>query len=63
MDAAARQALVEYGRTIIHDGWEAGEILVRRNAAGFESFEKWARALAIVLRCKELLVRARGEAS
>lgn len=54
MDAAARQALVEYGRRIVHDGWTAGERVIRKNASKFKDFEKWARALGIMLRAREI---------
>lgn len=55
MDAAARQALVEYGRTILRRGWQAGEPLIAENARRIKDFEKWARALGIMLRTREFL--------
>lgn len=55
MDERMRAALVEYGRTIKDNGWKAGEPVIEKYSARFSDFKKWARALAMMLRTKELL--------
>lgn len=63
MDDGMRTALIEYGRTIGRNGFQAGEPIIRKYSAKYRDFEKWAAALGIMLRARELLERARGEAS
>lgn len=53
------EGLVEYGRTIREKGWEAGEPLIQRHSREWKDFRKWAFALGIVLRAKELLEEGR----
>lgn len=50
-----KEALTEYGRKTRDEGWEAGEPLVEKYSLRFKDFGKWARALAIMLRARELL--------
>jgi hypothetical protein len=54
MEKAMKAALVEYARTIKRDGWKAGEPLIRRYSGRWKDFEKWAKALGIMLRTEEL---------
>lgn len=49
------EVLVEYGKTIRKDGWKAGERLIERYELGIPDFRRWAYALGIVLRTKEIL--------
>lgn len=49
------EALAEYGRTIKENGWKAGELLIVAGEKKFKDFRRWAYALCIVLRTKELL--------
>lgn len=55
MSAGMRTALEEYGATIQEHGWEAGEALIEKYSEQYRDFERWARALSIVLRTNELL--------
>jgi hypothetical protein len=55
MEEAMKQALVDYWRTIKRKGWKAGEPLIRRYSGRWKDFEKWAKALGIMLRAEELL--------
>jgi hypothetical protein len=50
-----RTALAEYGRVIKADGWKAGEKLITEYEKKFTDFRKWAYALGISLRAKEIL--------
>lgn len=49
------RALTEYGRTIQRNGWRAGEPLIDRYEKMIPDFRRWAHALGIMLRAKELL--------
>lgn len=55
MEEAMKGALVEYGRKIRSEGWEAGEPLIEKHSSRFRDFRKWAHALGIMLRAQELL--------
>lgn len=50
-----KEALLEYGKTIQRDGWEAGERVIERNELRIPDFRRWAYALGIMLRAEELL--------
>lgn len=60
MDIRMKAALGEYGRTIKARGWEAGEPIIVRGEKEFPSFRRWAYAVGIMLRAKEIL-EDRGE--
>lgn len=49
------QALAEYGQAIKRDGWAAGEPIIERHERKIPEFRRWAHALGIMLRVKELL--------
>ena len=49
------EALAEYGWTIQRDGWRAGEPVIERYERKIPEFRRWAHALGIMLRTKELL--------
>lgn len=55
MDPRMRDELAVYGLTILRDGWRAGEAVVRRGERRWRGFRKWACALGVMLRAKELL--------
>lgn len=55
MEEAMKDALKEYGQTIKRHGWKAGEPLIEKYSSKSQDFEKWARALAMMLRTMELL--------
>lgn len=55
MEKAMHGALEEYGRTIKREGWKAGEPLIRKGLRKWKDFDRWARALAMMLRTQELL--------
>jgi phage terminase small subunit len=55
MEEGMLEALREYGGTIKRKGWKAGEPLIQRYSEKWKNFKKWARALGIMLRAKELL--------
>jgi hypothetical protein len=55
MDKAMLDALAEYGRTIKAHGWTAGEPLIDAGEIRFKDFRKFAHALGIMLRTKEIL--------
>jgi hypothetical protein len=55
MDEAKVKALAEYGRIIKAHGWQAGEEFVTRKEQEIPEFRRWANALAIMLRTRELL--------
>ena len=55
MDPEMDRALIEYGRTIKAQGWEAGEPLILQGAQQWPEFRQWAHALGIMLRAKEIL--------
>ena len=59
MNKLMKKALVKYGRTIREHGWKEGEALVDAGEKKFKDFRKWAKALGIVLRAKELIAEAR----
>lgn len=61
MEDAMREALKEYGHVIKREGWQAGELLIQEEKYRFKDFEKWANALAIALRTKELLEETRSD--
>lgn len=54
MNDEMKQALEEYALTIKTFGWQAGEELIVVYEEAFQDFRRWAYALAIVLRIKEL---------
>jgi hypothetical protein len=49
------RALTEYGKIIKRDGWKAGEPIIDRCERTIPDFRRWAHALSIMLRAKELL--------
>lgn len=49
------QALAEYGQVIQRDSWAAGEPVIERYERKIPEFRRWAYALGIMLRAKELL--------
>jgi hypothetical protein len=55
MDARMKHALLQYGAVIKRRGWDAGEPLIRAGEKRFRDFRRWAYALGILLRAKELL--------
>lgn len=55
MQAEMKKALVHYGRTIKLDGWDAGEALIEIHEKHYPEFRKWAYALGVMLRTKEIL--------
>ena len=55
MDEKEKQALVEYGRIIKRFGWREGERFIIVTEEKFHGFRRWAYALGIMLRAKELL--------
>ena len=55
MDENMKAVLVEYGEAILANGWEAGESLIEAGERRFEGFRRWAYALGIYLRAKEIL--------
>lgn len=55
MDVRRRSALAEYGRTIKEHGWSAGESVIAKYEKRFKDFRKFAYALGIMLRAKEIL--------
>lgn len=58
MNKLMKTALVEYGRTIREHGWKEGEALIDAGEKKFKDFRKWAKALGIMLRAKELMAEA-----
>lgn len=54
MDEDLKQALEEYALTIRNCGWEAGEELIAVHEVEWPEFRRWAYALAILLRIREL---------
>lgn len=61
MNELMKKALVEYGRTIRERGWKEGEPLIDALEKQFPDFRRWATALAIMLRTRELLGEAENE--
>ena len=55
MDKEMREALAQYGAAIKRDGWKAGEPLIEAGEKRWPEFKKWAYALGIMLRAKEIL--------
>lgn len=55
MEEEMKEALANYGRTIKERGWAAGEPLIVEGLRRWKDFDRWARALAMMLRTKELL--------
>ena len=55
MTPKMKRALAEYGTAIKADGWDAGEKLIGKYDKEFPEFRKWAYALGIMLRAKEIL--------
>lgn len=55
MKEAMKKALARYGRAIRREGWMAGEPLIKKYERRFPEFQKWAYALGIMLRAKEIL--------
>ena len=55
MEDEMGSALIEYGKTIKRDGWKAGEPLIEQGEKRWPEFRKWATALGILLRAKEIL--------
>lgn len=47
--------LVEYGRRIKVEGWNAGEPMILEAEKQWPDFRRWAHALGIMLRAEELL--------
>lgn len=56
MDWRMKQTLVEYAVTIQDHGWEAGEEFITVQEREIRDFRRWAYALAIVLRAREILM-------
>lgn len=49
-------ALKNYAKTIKNEGWKAGESLIKKGIKEFGAdFKKWAYAIGVALRAKELL--------
>lgn len=55
MSSQMKRALFQYGAAIKCCGWDAGEPLIRAGEKRFRDFRRWAYALGILLRAKELL--------
>lgn len=49
------EALTVYGEAVRRDGWDAGEAVILAFEPKLEEFRRWAWALAILLRCREIL--------
>ena len=47
--------LARDGRIVKRRGWKAGEAFIRRASRRHKDFDRWAHALAIMLRAEELL--------
>jgi hypothetical protein len=60
MDEDLKQVLTEYALTIRTCGWEAGEEFIAVYEEEYPDFRRWAYALAIVLRIRELLAQIQG---
>jgi hypothetical protein len=56
MNDDLRQALEEYILTVRTCGWEAGEEYIKVQNQEFPDFWRWAYALAIVVRVREILM-------
>lgn len=54
MSNEMRKALAHYGAEIKHKGWKAGEPLIEKYENRFPGFRKWAYALGIMLRAREI---------
>lgn len=55
IDRARRQALLNYGDTLVTCGWKAAEKVIAEYETKWPDFRSWAYALGIVLRADELL--------
>lgn len=55
MDESMKQALQEYGRVIQVEGWDAGERVIEAYEIRFPDFRRWAHALGVMLRAREIL--------
>ncbi len=55
MSDLMKKALIEYGKTIQRDAWDAGEALIEIHEKRYPEFRKWAYALGVMLRTKEIL--------
>jgi len=56
MNEDLKRALTEYILTVRTCGWEAGEEFILVHEEGFQDFRRWAYALAIVVRAREILM-------
>lgn len=56
------EALAQYGRIITQQGWAAGEPFIERQERLHPgcNFRRWAHALGIMLRAKEILDEENG---
>lgn len=57
MDEDLKQALIEYALTVRACGWQAGEEFISVYQEEYPDFRRWAYALVIVLRIRELLAQ------
>lgn len=55
MNESLKAALRAYARTILQDGWDAGEQVIKQHELAFKDFRRWAYALGILLRAREIL--------
>ena len=55
MDPEMKKAVVQYGRTIKRDGWNAGEAFIIEGEKRWPDFRKWAHAFGVMLRTDEIL--------
>jgi len=55
MDHEMKKALERYGRRILESGWAAGEPMILEFERRFPAFRRWAYALGICLRAREIL--------
>ncbi len=55
MDEKMKRELVKYGKMILADGWGAGEAVIQGSESRFSEFRKWAYALGVMLRAREIL--------
>lgn len=55
MPELMKKALGAYARTILQKGWKAGEPIIEQQERQFKEFRRWAYALGLMLRIKELL--------
>lgn len=58
MDQEMKMDLARYGRIIRQDGWQIGEAMILEAEKRWPDFRRWAYALGIMLRAKEILNRS-----